>query len=177
MKKRNIVLAIALGLIAVGTARSQTTTDCTKTSDITMTCTTNQPPAATPPQPSAYDQFRQSMAEARARRQAAAAAQSQAEAACVGGGGTFYEGHCLTQQQYDEKRKQETEWNAERDKADAAKQAEKDARSQKKEYDKETAEANKAAAKAAEKEVKAAKKQAEKDAKDAKKSQQVSVAQ
>ena len=82
----------------------------------------------------------------------------------MGGGGTFYEGHCLTQQQYDEKRKQETDWVAQqqtiREQVRIAKFAAQDAKDAKKD---------------AEKEAKAAKKQAEKDAKAAKKFKQVAA--
>jgi hypothetical protein len=165
VKKRNVILAVALSLVAVGTARSQTTTDCTKTSDITVTCTTNQPPAATPPQPNVFDQWNKDraarQAAAAARQQAAASAQ-QAEAACVSGGGTPYRGHCLTQEQYAEAKKAEADYSASLEAARIAKFAAQDAKDAKKD---------------AEKEAKAAKKQAEKDAKSAKKAQQVSVAQ
>jgi hypothetical protein len=173
MKTRHVILAMALILALSGKARSQTTTDCTKTSDTTMSCTTTQPPAATPPQPSAIDQFNKAIADAKASRQAAQAAQQQAEAGCVSGGGTFYEGHCLTQQQYDAQRRQEADWVAQQQAIKAQQQASKEQAR----IAKLQAEDARDAKKYAEKQAKEAKKQAEKEAKAAKNSQPVASAQ
>jgi hypothetical protein len=168
MKMWNVILGIALVLILSVGARAQTTTDCTKTSDITVTCTTSQPPTTTPPSDPWGDLYKK-MASDRAARQAAQAARQQAaasgeqaEAACVSGGGTPYKGHCLTQEQYAEAKKAEADYKASLEAARIAKFAAQDAKDAKKD---------------AEKEAKAAKKQAEKDAKDAKKSKPVASAQ
>jgi type IV secretory pathway VirB10-like protein len=163
MKTRNVILAVLLVFIFSVAARAQstTTTNCDSIGDTHVTCTSTTDRPYTPP-PSPIEQLNKELDAAKARRQAAQAAQQQAEASCVGGGGTFYEGHCLTQQQYDENRKQETDWVAQqqtiREQVRVAKFAAQDAKDAKKD---------------AEREAKAAKKQAEKDAKAAKKSQQV----
>lgn len=78
----------------------------------------------------------------------------------MGGGGTPYRGHCLTQEQYAEAKKAEADYSASVEAERIAKFAAEDARDAKKD---------------AEKEAKAAKKQAEKDAKAAKKSKQVAA--
>jgi len=87
------------------------------------------------------------------------AARQAAESSCVDGGGTFHGGHCLTQQQYEEKRHQEGEAAARAQAAQDAKEAKKAA-----------AEDARDAKKDAEKEAKEAKKVAKREAKEAKKS-------
>jgi hypothetical protein len=161
VKKLNVVLAVALSLVAVGTARSQTTTECDNPYGSHVTCTTTP----TSPPPNVFDQWNKDraarQAAAAARQQAAASAQ-QAEAACVSGGGTPYRGHCLTQEQYAEAKKAEADYSASVEAARIAKFAAQDAKDAKKD---------------AEKEAKEAKKAAEKAAKEAKKSQSVASAQ
>jgi hypothetical protein len=88
------------------------------------------------------------MAAAKARRQAAVAAQQAAEAGCVAGGGTYYEGHSLTQR-HDAKLKQEADWVAQqqalREHARIAEFAAQDAKDPKKEAGKEAKDAKKVA--------------------------------
>jgi hypothetical protein len=161
MKKRNVILAIALSLVAVGTARSQTTTECDNPYGTHVTCTTTP----TSPPPNVFDQWNKDRAArqaASAARQQAAASAQQAEATCVSGGGSPYRGHCLTQEQYAEAKKAEADYSASLEAARIAKFAAQDAKDAKKD---------------AEKEAKAAKKQAEKDAKNVKKAQQVAGVQ
>jgi hypothetical protein len=144
MKKRNVVLAVALSLVVVGTARSQTTTECDNPYGTHVTCTT------TTPTPNPIEQWSKDMEaskarrqEARAARQLAAANAQQAEAACVGGGGTPYKGHCLTQEQYAEAKKAEADYSASVEAARVAKFAAQDAKDAKKDAEKEAKAAKK----------------------------------
>ena len=98
--------------------------------DISCTSTTDaQAPDAIPPGASGRGAAIQAGYDAEQKRQAqaqaAAVAQQNAEANCVGGGGAFYEGHCLTQQQYAEKKKREADWASQQEQARIAKQAKK----------------------------------------------------
>ena len=86
------LLSLILLFTAVG-AYAQTTTDCNRVSDTNIKCTTteNKDP---------WQEMLKQHAERRAAQRQAAAAAEQAEASCVAAGGTSYEGHCLTQEQY-----------------------------------------------------------------------------
>jgi hypothetical protein len=170
--KRCAMFVALLGLVSVGTARCQTTTntDCDKTSNTHMSCTStaNQSPADaiaavragretaqeaiantefTPGNGRAFG-FALGKAEAdyhAKQTQQRVETQQHAEAECVTGGGTPYQGHCLTQEQYTEKKKEEADWNAQQERVRIAKFAAQDAKDAKKDAEKEAKQAKKAA--------------------------------
>jgi hypothetical protein len=175
--KPALILIAVVFTASTALAQTQTDTNCTTSPDYGAGRTTNCKSTTAPaPQEGGWaagvNEALAKRRQAAANARQAAAARQQAEAACVGGGGTPYNGHCLTKEQYAGVLRAEANRQAAIAAARQAKFAAEDARDAKKDAEKEA----KAAKKQADQDAKAAKKKANQEAKAAKKKDTAKIA-